>query len=398
MRKRNVRKSKGKGSGKELKVNFKVLFWILISFAVVGYFGYFLLMSSSVRTLDPTESNGSQYYLLSQTSDSFENTLWVFEKGLDADRQIDKVYMHIHNKEKEQSLLIYIPDWMYSKGLEEDFGSAISVSTFEYAGNFLQEGRGVEYAIWQINQMLGLKADSYIWFSTEFSSSYKEIYGDLSVNTDSLMENYTEDVTEDFLFFNNYLNSYSTVKGFFKAPKLPNLNERVSSNLSYAGVITHLSTAKSNLNAGGVVSIDTSLPDYSEEELSNSGGMVNYFNSDYFDSVLRKNISQLIDRELEKERVRVEVYNGSGVSGAARQFGRKIENSGCDVVRYENAPKVVEQTTVYVVSEENFKYSLEIVDEILSGTYDLKEGRPEFMTTGDIVVVLGEDIKLMYSF
>ena len=403
MRKRNVKKKTEKRSTSQGKKNFpkihiKTLLIVFLSLCIVGYITYFFLMSSSVRTSDPTEANGSQYYLLSQTKDSFETTLWVFEKSLGEERKIDKVFVQIFNKEKEKSLLIYIPSWIYSKGLEESFGNAISVSTFKYAGDFIQDGRGVEYSIWQLNQMLGLKSDNYIWFTTEFLSEYKNVYGELSINTDSLKENYEEDVTDDFLYLNNFVNTYSTIDSFFRARKLSSLDGKVYSNLQYPGVLARIANAKKILNARSVVGIDVALPEYSNEELSNSGGMVNYFNSTVFDSVLRGNMSQLIDRELEKERVRVEVYNGSGVSGAARQFGRKIENSGCDVVRYENAPKITESTLVYIVDEEGYENSLKIVDEVLSGTYELIEGRPNFMTTGDIVVVLGEDIKLMYSF
>jgi len=92
------------------------------------------------------------------------------------------------------------------------------------------------------------------------------------------------------------------------------------------------------------------------------------------------------------------VYNGSGVAGAAMQFGRKIENSGCDVVRYENAPDIIDKTIMYIPKLDDFKKSFKIVSEIFSDNFELVEGRPDFMTTGDIVIILGEDIKRMYSF
>jgi len=132
--------------------------------------------------------------------------------------------------------------------------------------------------------------------------------------------------------------------------------------------------------------------------LSNSGGIRRYLLNSKFDNSYRELISLLIDKELEKERVRVEVYNGSGVAGAAQQFGRKIENSGCDVIRYENAPKTIKKTIMYISKPDDFKKSFKIVSEIFSDNFELVEGRPDFMTTGDIVIILGEDIKRMYSF
>ena len=46
----------------------------------------------------------------------------------------------------------------------------------------------------------------------------------------------------------------------------------------------------------------------------------------------------------------------------------------------------------------DYKNSLNLVSEMLSGRFEVIEGRPSFMTTGDIVIILGKDIKFMYSF
>ncbi len=56
--------------------------------------------------------------------------------------------------------------------------------------------------------------------------------------------------------------------------------------------------------------------------------------------------------------VRVEVYNGIGLTGVAYSFGRKITNSGCDVVRYENAPNMYTKTTLFIPDMESFKKML----------------------------------------
>ncbi len=106
----------------------------------------------------------------------------------------------------------------------------------------------------------------------------------------------------------------------------------------------------------------------------------------------------MIDRELEKERVRVEVYNGSGLSGYASQYARKIRNSGCEVVRYDNAPKEQDETQFFVPKQEDFPRSLSVVFEIFPGTYEIVQSRPSFMTTGDIVIILGKDIPTVYAF
>jgi hypothetical protein len=179
---------------------------------------------------------------------------------------------------------------------------------------------------------------------------------------------------------------------------LSDLSKDVYSNLSFTGLLQFFGSLNKTVADTETYGIDLSFYRYSTEDLSTNGGQIRYANTGEFDTVYRGLISKIIDRALEKERARVEVYNGSGVAGAALQFGRKIENAGCDVVRYENAPKTIDRTVLYISNEANFDNSLKVVSEILSGSYDLVVGRPEFMTTGDIVVVLGQDIKQMYSF
>ncbi len=68
------------------------------------------------------------------------------------------------------------------------------------------------------------------------------------------------------------------------------------------------------------------------------------------------------------------------------------------MVRFDNAPSKESSTKFYVPNQAEFKNSLAIIRELLPGQYELINGRPSFMTTGDIVIILGEDISSMYSF
>ena len=47
---------------------------------------------------------------------------------------------------------------------------------------------------------------------------------------------------------------------------------------------------------------------------------------------------------------------------------------------------------------QDFDYSFKVVEDLFPGKYELIEGRPSFMTTGDIVIILGKDISTMFSF
>lgn len=396
MRRRRTKKTKS------INIPFRL---ILLSVSVILFLGfviYYLLTVTSVKTIDKAILNGSQRYLLSQSNGESKRTVIILEEGDDDERRISGVYLFLNNKEKGKSLLVYIPSWLYFTGLEENFGSAIPISSFRYAGDTLQEDRGVEYSVWQISQILGITFNNYIYITSEANRNMDEVFGEDLVAKDRYRGMFTagdkESLSEGFFRLQSISSKISFVKSLFKINDLRNFNNNIYSDLPFIESITMLKNVEKTLQATESYAIDLSNTKYSEEELSNSGGIRRYLLSSQFDRSYRELISLLIDKELEKERVRVEVYNGSGVAGAAMQFGRKIENSGCDVIRYENAPKTIDKTVMYVANPEDFKKSFKIVSEIFSDNFELVEGRPDFMTTGDIVIILGEDIKRMYSF
>jgi hypothetical protein len=369
---------------------------------IILFLATYLILVLSAKFNDPTKQNSSHEYLLSKPMGDFEKTLVVIESGSDNDEKISEVYLFLTNQNKKESILIYVPGWIYFTGLEEDFGNSIALSSFRYAGDFLQEGRGVEYAIWQIGQMLGIKVDGYIWFTPKGMENYANMYGDFSGVEDKYREYFktvdSDVITDSFYKLNMIASKYSSVDNMVHLSAMLKTQHVVFSNLSFNQYLSFWRDFNSQIAKTESYAMDLSYYRYSIEDLSRNGGQIRYLNTTEFDTVYRKLISKVIDRTLEKERARVEVYNGSGVIGAAKQFGRKIENAGCDVVRYENAPSTADRTVVYVSNKANYENSLEIVAEILSGSFDLVEGRPTFMTTGDIVVVLGKDIQQMYSF
>jgi len=396
MRRRRTEKAK--------RINIPLRFILLLISAtlLVGFVIYYIFTVTSIKNIDKAILNGSQRYLLSQSNGQSKRTVIILEEGYDAERRISEVYLFLSNKEKGKSLLVYIPSWLYFTGLEENFGSAIPISSFRYAGDTLQEDRGVEYSVWQISQILGITFNNYIYINSEANSTLDSVFGEDVVSKDRYRDMFKAgdktSLSEGFFKLQAVSSKISFVKSLFKVNELNNFDKNIYSDISFLQTITMLKSVEKTLQTTESYAIDLANPKYSEEELSNSGGIKRYLLSTEFDKSYRALISLLVDREVEKERVRVEVYNGSGVAGAAMQFGRKIENSGCDVVRYENAPKTIDKTILYISKPDDFKKSFKIVSEIFSDNFELVEGRPDFMTTGDIVIILGEDIKRMYSF
>ena len=366
----------------------------------IGYLVYVAILITGVKKNDPLSENGSSSFLLSDTSfDDLDKTLWVFEEGLGSDSKITDAFLVASNKEKTFLLNIYIPGWIYFEAGEEDFGNSLTVSNFKYAGDFLEEGRGVEYAIWQFEQMLGTKIDHYIWIGEEDQSLYSKAFGvyrdakgDFGYNSSE------EDFTPDALVLDSFVSNFHILKIPLHPGAVSAMGKRIKSDSSLFDILGIISSTKSRLSGYDKHILDTGSGEYVKEELSTAGGVAYYFSSAEYDESFRKYLLNILDRDLEKEQVKVEVYNGSGISGAAGQMARKIENSGCDVVRYENAPDLSDHTILYVPDTERFKNSLSVVKEVVGTNVEVINERPEFMTTGDIVIVLGGDIERMYSF
>lgn len=400
------RVTKPKKERKKIIINFllikKVLFCLLVV-SVIGFVIYSCINIFSIDTVDSTKNSLSRSYLLAEKRGDMDSTLVVFENGEGSDRRISDVYLFLSNGKKDYSLLVYIPSYIYFDDVNENFGNKVPVSSLRYAGDYLEDGKGIEYSLWQLNQLLGIRYQNYIWFSSESMELIEDVYGDIEADgsryVDDYVNNDDNELSNGFFKLHSLSSRLSGVKTFFRSYEVKNLNGKIYSNLSFIKVMNFIGSYDSVVGATETYAYDLSSSTYiSKDEESSSGMPVAVLNESEFDGSFRDFYSKVIDSNLEKENVRIEVYNGSGISGAAYQFGRKIVNSGCDVVRYENAPSDIERTVVYVPDMGSYNDSYGVVAELLLDRFDLVEGRPSFMTTGDIVIVLGKDISSMYSF
>ena len=401
MKKRDRYRVKREKKKKRIHINLGRLFVFILIAAIVGYCIYGYIALNNINSTNVLEKSDSDYYLLSKGNDQLEKTLIVFEEEYNEKNRISMAYLYAQNKEKGVSTLVYIPGWVEYSGIKSDFGSSLPVSSFRFAGDFLQEGRGYEFAIWQFEQLLGGNIDEYIWVTPQARNAF----------TQNLKQSSEEAVYAQYYangFEANqeafFLNVFASKLGWFNLLKsssqFRNSNAEMYSSLpTLGGVISRFRQIQSGILSSRPYLVDLSSGKYLSQQESSSGvGITSYVNVDEYDVTWREFIGNMLDRELEKEQVRVEVYNGSGISGYAGQYARKIMNSGCEVVRYDNSPALEEKTKFYVPKPENFKNSLNVILELFPGTYEIIEGRPSFMTTGDIVIILGKDIPTVYSF
>ena len=384
MSSRSTGKSQSKG-GKIKSSIFKVLLYLGLFLSLL-YILYFFFSILSIESRDIIKENSTTDYLLSKQKDNPEKVLIIFEESYGNDKRITDVYGYLVNREKKSDLLIYLPGNVYYGGLEEKFGNEIPVSSFRYAGDFLQKGRGVEYSVWQLSQLLGFKNSRYIFFTAESTDFVSKHYGDSSESDRSI---------DKLMTFNK---QFSPFKIFTSAFDLSGINKKIYSNMKFYDIQVTLEQISNRDKKFSRSVINMSEEKYLKKGKLGTGEEINVFNSSEYDKVLNKELQKVLDRKLENERARVEVYNGSELSGVAYSIGRKIMNSGCDVVRYGNAPNTIDKTQVYVSNMKDFTNSYLNVVDVLSSGFDLIIGRPEFMTTGDIVVILGRDIKSIYSF
>jgi len=386
---------------KKIHINTGRLFAFFFIICIVGYLVYGYIALRDIKSVDILEKSNSNYYLLSERKDQLEKTLIVFEEEYNEREKISMAYLYAQNKEKGSSVLVYIPGWVEYSGVKEDFGSSIPIASFRFAGDFLQEGRGYEYAIWQFEQLLGGNIDEYIWVTPQARNIFSQ--GVEASSAGSVYAQYYSngfEVNQEVFFLNVFASKLGWFNLLKSAPQLKDSNAEIYSSLStLGGVISRFGQIQSDILSSTPYVIDLSSSKYLSQQESLSGvGITSYVNVDEYDIVWREFIDNMLDRELEREQVRVEVYNGSGMTGYAGQYARKIRNSGCEVVRYDNAPQLEEKTKFYVPKAENFKNSLDVILELFPGTYEIIEGRPSFMTTGDIVIILGKDIPTVYSF
>ena len=386
---------------KKINIGGWKLIAIVVSLSVIVYLAYAYIGFSKIKSINPLQESNSDYYLLSSQKDELEKTLIVFEENYNEKERIFAAYLYSQNKEKEVSVLTYVPGWVEFAQVKEDFGSSIPIATFKYAGDQLQQGRGLEYAIWQFEQLLGGNIDEYIWITASATEIFSEKLG--SSSGEGVYAQYYDngfDVNQDAFFLNSFVSKLGWLNLLISSEKFKDSNTDIYSSLpTLLGTILKLKQIHGATLAMRPHIIDLGNNKFLTAQESKVGvGISSYINTQEYDNTWRTFSERMIDRELERERVRVEIYNGSGMSGYASQYARRIRNSGCEVVRFDNAPTIQDKTEFYVPKPKEFDYSLKVIFELFPGSYEIIEGRPPFMTTGDVVIILGTDIPTVYAF
>jgi hypothetical protein len=291
--------------------------------------------------------------MLSENS-SIVNTIFIFED----DERISKMEVITYSKDQKKLLRIPVPTEVY---VTEEGVDSYPISSMNSVGEFLEHNKGKEYTVSYMSNLLGLKFDNYVWLTGS------------STDTD------------------NFLSQLSIWNILFKFKYQADLKGNLYSNLPILNLIKEINFIKQSLSTYEYEQIDIS--DCCIEQVVISGDRKEpRFVINSFDEEFSKYIDELVSKEVERERVNVEVYNASNVSGLASEYARKIRHTGCRILRYDNAPNVYDHTVIYIPEPEGYINSLELIRDVVGENIEIKYERPSFITTGDIVLVLGREL------
>jgi hypothetical protein len=262
-----------------------------------------------------------------------------------------------YSKDQQKALRVSIPTEVY---VSEEGIDNYPISSMTSVGEFLQYDSGKEYTIKYMSNLLGLKFDNYVWL-------------DSSGDTDSFLSN----LSIWSILFNFKYNSELKGNLYSNLPILNLIKEVNFLNQTFANYQYESMDILECCVEPVIVSEERKRLDFSIND---------------FDAEFGKYIKELVSKEVEKERVNVEVYNASNISGLASKYARKIRHTGCRILRFDNSPQIYNKTTVYVPEPEEYRNSLLLVRDIVGEDVEIKYERPVFITTGDIVLVLGTDL------
>ena len=315
----------------------------------------FLLYRAVVLLSFKVDCSNIKTDMLSEES-SLVNTFFVFQE----DEKIVNMELITYSSDQKRLLRIKIPTDMY---VTEESVDDFPVSSINSVGEFLEYGSGKEYTIKYMSDLLGMKIDNYVWLINS-SKTVDEFRSKLSVMS----------ILFDF--------------GYSKE-----LRGNVYSNLPILNLIKEINF------------INQAISNYQYEEMNISDCCIEnivissqhqepIFKVGKFDEELSKYIDELVSKDVERERVNVEVYNGSNVSGLASEYARKVRHTGCRILRFDNAPNIYEKSVIYVPEANAYTNSLSLIRDVVGENVEVRYERPTFITTGDIIILLGTDIAM----
>lgn len=240
------------------------------------------------------------------------------------------------------------------------------------------------YAVYQVEELLALSIDGYILFPASMHDTVGKLsFGEIPEERVGDVEDlgFEKWSTQWSEYWVEYLSNISLIKVWVNRSSLSS----IESNMNVVDLYS-FSKDFSGLTEDEVQVLAVEDSDI-EEIVDERGDMVSFVGTTAIDGAL-ENIHR--DERIDREQARIEILNGTNVDGLGSRYERWIVHIGGDVIRVKNAPGKQQKSFIYVTDPEEYEYTLDRIGTLWDGV-EVIEGRPDFITTGDIVIVLGMD-------
>lgn len=108
-------------------------------------------------------------------------------------------------------------------------------------------------------------------------------------------------------------------------------------------------------------------------------------------SKIDKDIREVFSvQNIEKEQARVEIFNATMENGFATRKARELENLGFDIIRVGNTSLPEPENIIYTLDPKKYTHSITLIKNIVGGSTKVVKEMPSFVSTGDIVIILGK--------
>lgn len=320
--------------------------------------------------------------------------------------------------ETGENVLMYVPLDTY---VDTDEYGTVPLKNLIIMGDFEAQDSGYSYAFETIEEKSALKFDRYFFYDTSILEDLMVLKGGVTIrlpseitvedqsnkfqvaafdenrvklNSNSVLA-YIDDVSggegarqeRQTLFFEGFVNSWSFLDIWRMGNIADLLGEKTFSDMSsqeFVAVSKYLYRSKNALDTRLIETLDL------EETITTEGEKVNLYGGLPLWEIWREN---LLNDQVALELARVEVFNGSDIFRAASKYSSMMRNEGVDVIRINNAPTDSKDSYLYVQDEDrSYYYTISAIQKIFGEELEVVVGKTDFLSTGDLVVILGNDL------
>lgn len=372
----NSSNTTNKRSGSSFNRLFSYLIKVIVVLVILVIPVYLLYVYFNLSTVQIEDPLANTETLVEKDEDLLRQIVIMTDEN---DSKVVGIYIFIFNQVSGESLTYYIPQWVYSDDYSNSFEQPVSVENLLYMASTINPENTYQFVINQISSVVGMIFDSYVFLPTDKASE--------------ITSQCKYDSSQGVQYIDDCLDGVGNPFNDINPEKLNIFISSLHTNLDYKQLM-QLKNRISTIDFVGGNVFDLSGDNYVTQSTlpSDQSVVVSKLVVGSIDNILAENIEIVSSKSLQKELVKVEVYNGSGMPKYAVKYSRYINNMGCNVVRYGNADKEYDQTTIYIVDPVRFENSLTVVNAILGKDVVIINERPSFLTTGDIIIVLGKNV------